>query len=308
MPDYYGNVAQAGAYMINSFADYKAKQAELDMKRQMQEREIAAQEKAQAAKQSGDMAFSGNDPISRGARIQMAHVGVFNAYTDNLLEIENKMNALQKKSEQQGYWDDESSMEMKRLGQYYKNNQTAFSLLSATANSGKFKYTKSDPDGGQLEAEFGSMRDFETWKAARSGETQAAADAKDNSIKKSIFPMLGKAQEQAASGGSGTSEPEPVPSKKADLPDGFVPSEEETSNKQAEVNDIKRELAKKMAQRDAELKNTGYRPNVVVGAAGAGMATSARSARSSDKDRAARVRNLDKEIEKLRSRAGGSGG
>jgi hypothetical protein len=202
MPDYYGGVAQAGAYMMNSGLDAITSQRKLNAEKEMQAQKLAAEERMQSARiasagGSGG-AFSGNDPISKGARIQMMSVGALNAQTDNLIELEDKMNGLQKAAEQQGFWDDKSSTEMRKLKAYYNNSQTAFSLLSKSSDGGKFKYTKQDADGGQLEAEFGSMRDFETFKAASSVTDNSEKDAKSKSIMQQVRETAAKYTQPSA--------------------------------------------------------------------------------------------------------------
>lgn len=307
MPDYYGNIAQAGAYMMNSGLDAIASQRKLEAEKEMQAQRIAAQERARADRQSGGGSFGGNDPISKGARAFTSITSALNAHSDEQINLSNELLKLDKTMQERGFGTDDDNIQRQRIQARMQNNDFALKMMTKSLGGGKFEYQTTDADGSTVKAVFDSAADLEAYKSMFKGNAPEIAAEKNNSLLTSIFGEKKTAPSQASSDGAGMSEPEPVQRQNADLPEGFIPSEEEVSSKQAEVNDIKKELAKKMAQRDAELKNTGYRPNVVVGAAGAGMATSARSARSSDKDRAARVRNLDKEIAKLKSRIGESG-
>jgi len=66
MPDYYGNVAQAGAYMLNSYADYKAKKMQLE-----QQKEEEAADRAFRSSQLERTAQLNTEARRDAARLQM---------------------------------------------------------------------------------------------------------------------------------------------------------------------------------------------------------------------------------------------
>lgn len=305
MPDYYGGVAQAGAQMMNSGLNAMAAQRKLEAEKEMQSQKIAAGERMQAARISaaGGGQFSGNDPVSKSARNHQGIAAGLNAATDAQFDLMGERSALEKSISSRGYGTEEDQLALRKLDARIANNDYVMKMMTKSLNSGKFEYNTTDADGSTVKAVFDSAADLEMYKATFKGNNQEEKTSKADAILKQV-QSIGSQNSQSGAESSG-SQVVPVAQQKAntDMPEGFIQSSEETGKKEYEAEQIKKEIAKLQAMRETEAKNTGYAPNVVAGAAGAGVATEGR-VRASDKDRARKVKELDKEIAKKKNQLG----
>ena len=168
MADYYGGVAQAGAYMMNSGLDAITSQRKLDAEKEMQAQKIAAQERMQAARISaasgGGSPFSGKDPASASVRNFQGVSGVLNSYSDTQFDLIGMKSAKEKEIESRGYGTDGDQLELRKLDARIANNDYAMKSMMKSLNSGKFEYNTTDADGSTVKAVFDSAADLEMYK------------------------------------------------------------------------------------------------------------------------------------------------
>lgn len=188
MPDYYGGVAQAGAYMMNAGLDAITSQRKLDAEKEMQAQKIAAQERMQAARSSGGgSAFSGNDPVSKGARSFSAITSALNAHSDEQINLMGELSKLDKTMQERGYGTDEDNTAKQRLQARLQNSDYAMKMMTKSLGGGKFEYNTTDADGSTVKAVFDSAADLEAYKSMFKGNSQEIAAQKNESIMGSIF-------------------------------------------------------------------------------------------------------------------------
>lgn len=304
MADQFGSIANAGAYMMQSGLRAITERREQDMKQQM------AQARLEAASARAGSGGGGKDPLSKGAMAFTGMRDMLNQYSDEQISLGKRLNELGSINGPLGPGDQE---EMARVRSRMANNELSLKMLTSQFGDGKFEVTRNQPDGSQVKATFNSALAYETWNNTAGGAAQAQDQAKESneSLLTKIFG--GQRTGQGAQGGQ-SAVPQAAPSmpnyadelgrtkkRGEDLPEGFTESESEVASDKGETERLKKELARLQMTREAEAKNTSFRPNVVVGAPGVGMATQAK-VRPSDKTRARNVRNLDKEIEALKKR------
>lgn len=305
MADQFGGVAQAGSYMMQAGLNAMNKRREMDMDREIAMARIAAAN----ARSSDGGGGGGRDPLSKGANTFMALSGMLDQYSNKQIELGSKLTQLQS---MQGPMSPDQQVEAARIQSSMRNNEYALKLLTSQFGDGNFEVTKGTPDGGQIKATFKSAAAYEAWNNTfnNSGRPEEAAQETNESLLTKIFGGQRTGQGQQGSPGQPPQGQAPMPEQdelgpvrkpKMDMPEGFEESEAEQVETSSETELLRKELARKMAQREAEAKNRSFRPNVVVGAPGAGVATEARF-RPSDKARARVVRNLDREIAELQKR------
>jgi hypothetical protein len=207
MPDYYGGVAQAGAYMMNAGLDAITSQRKLDAEKEMQAQRIAAQERMQSAR-SGGGAFSGNDPVSKGARSFTAITAALNAHSDEQINLMGEMSKLDKMMQDRGYGTDEDNTAKQRLQARLQNGDYAMKMMTKSLGGGKFEYNTTDADGSTVKAVFDSAADLEAYKSMFKGNAPEIAAEKNSSILGGIFGSRATAPRQAAPTGADMS---PVP-------------------------------------------------------------------------------------------------
>lgn len=210
MPDYYGGVAQAGAYMMNSGLDAITSQRKLDAEKEMQAQKIAAQERMQAARASagGGSAFSGNDPVSKGARSFSAITSALNAHSDEQINLMGELSKLDKAMQERGYGTDEDNTAKQRLQARLQNSDYAMKMMTKSLGGGKFEYNTTDADGSTVKAVFDSAADLEAYKSMFKGNAPEIAAEKNSSILGGIFGSKATAPRQSAPTSSDMS---PVP-------------------------------------------------------------------------------------------------
>lgn len=300
MADQFGSIANAGAYMMQSGLRAITERREQDMKQQMA---MARLEAANARSASG----GGKDPLSKGAMAFTGMRDMLNQYSDEQISLNKRLNELSAVNTPLGPGDQE---ELARVRSRLANNELSLKMLTSQFGDGKFEVTRTQPDGSTVKANFSTAAAYEAWNSTFGGAAQSQDQAAqtNESLLTKIFGG------QRTGQGPQASAPQAAPSmpnyadelgrtKKRgdDMPEGFTESESEVASDKGETEQLKKELARLQMTREAEAKNTSFRPNVVVGAPGVGMATQAK-ARPSDKTRARIVRNLDKEIEALKKR------
>jgi len=189
MPDYYGGVAQAGAYMMNAGLDSITSQRKLDAEKEMQAQKIAAEERMQSARiaASGGSSFSGNDPVSKGARSFNAITSALNAHSDEQISLMGEMSKLDKMMQERGYGTDEDSIAKQRLQARMQNNDYAMKMMTKSLGGGKFEYSTTDADGSTVKAVFDSAADLEAYKSMFKGNAPEIAAQKNSSILGGIF-------------------------------------------------------------------------------------------------------------------------
>lgn len=302
MADQFGSVANAGAYMMQSGLRALTERREQDMKREI------AMAKLSASGGGGGGGGGGRDPLSRGAAAFSGMRDMLNQYSDEQIALGKRRNELAAINGPLGPGEQE---ELAKVNARIANNDLSLKMLTSQFGDGQFEVTRVTPDGGQMKATFRSAAAYEAWNNTfgSQGQTQEQGKETNESLLTKIFGGQRTGQGQPSGSPQQSSEPmtnyadELGPTKRRDtsLPEGFQESEEETSTSRSDTAELKKELAKLQLQRESTAKGTGYRPNVVVGAPGVGMATEARY-RPSDKSRARNVRNLDKEIESLKQK------
>ena len=185
MPDYYGGVAQAGAYMMNSGLDAITSQRKLDAEKEMQAQKIAAEERMQAARISaagGGGAFSGNDPVAKGARSFSAITSALNAHSDEQINLMGELSKLDKTMQERGYGTDEDNTAKQRLQARLQNSDYAMKMMTKSLGGGKFEYNTTDADGSTVKAVFDSAADLEAYKSMFKGAGQGGKEEKAESI------------------------------------------------------------------------------------------------------------------------------
>jgi hypothetical protein len=188
MPDYYGGVAQAGAQMMNSGLNAMTAQKKLEADRAMQEERIAAQERMMSQRvAAGGGSFSGNDPVSKGARSFNAITSALNAHSDEQINLMNQMSKVDKTMEARGYGTDEDNIAKQRLQARMQNNDYAMKMMTKSLGGGKFEYNTTDADGSTVKAVFDSAADLEAYKSMFKGNTPEIAAEKNTSILSGIF-------------------------------------------------------------------------------------------------------------------------
>lgn len=211
MPDYYGGVAQAGAYMMNAGLDAITSQRKLDAEKEMQAQKLAAQERMQSARMSaGGGAFSGNDPVSKGARSFSAITSALNAHSDEQINLMGEMSKLDKAISDRGYGTDEDNIARQRLQARIANNDYALKMMTKSLGGGKFEYQTTDQDGSTVKAVFDSAADLEAYKSMFKGNAPEITAEKNASLLTNIF---GSKKTAPAQSGSADAEPmrtEPV--------------------------------------------------------------------------------------------------
>jgi hypothetical protein len=208
MPDYYGGVAQAGAYMMNSGLDAITSQRKLDAEKEMQAQRIAAQERMQSARSSGGGSFSGNDPVSKGARSFSAITSALNAHSDEQINLMGELSKLDKTMQDRGYGTDEDNTAKQRLQARLQNSDYAMKMMTKSLGGGKFEYNTTDADGSTVKAVFDSAADLEAYKSMFKGNAPEMAAEKNSSILGGIFGSKATAPRQSAPTGEDMS---PVP-------------------------------------------------------------------------------------------------
>ena len=212
MPDYYGGVAQAGAYMMNSGLDAITSQRKLDAEKEMQAQKIAAQERMQAAGSSGGGSFSGNDPVSKGARSFSAITSALNAHSDEQINLMGELSKLDKTMQERGYGTDEDNTAKQRLQARLQNSDYAMKMMTKSLGGGKFEYNTTDADGSTVKAVFDSAADLEAYKSMFKGNSPEIAAEKNSSILGGIFGSRATAPRQSDPTSSDMS---PVPVERA---------------------------------------------------------------------------------------------
>jgi hypothetical protein len=200
MPDYYGGVAQAGAYMMNAGLDAITSQRKLDAEKEMQAQKIAAQERMQAARASagGGSAFSGNDPVSKGARSFSAITSALNAHSDEQINLMGELSKLDNTMQERGYGTDEDNTAKQRLQARLQNSDYAMKMMTKSLGGGKFEYSTTDADGSTVKAVFDSAADLEAYKSMFKGNAPEISAEKNSSILGGIFGSKATAPRQSA--------------------------------------------------------------------------------------------------------------
>lgn len=211
MPDYYGNIAQAGAYMMNSGLDAIASQRKLDAEKEMQAQRIAAQERARADRQSGGGGLSGNDPISKGARAFTSITSALNAHSDEQINLNNELLKIDKGMQDRGYGTDEDNIQRQRIQARLQNNDFALKMMTKSLGGGQFEYQTTDQDGSTTKAVFSSAADLEAYKSMFRGNAPEVAAEKNKSLLTDIFGEKRTAPRMAGGQESGDVQAEPVP-------------------------------------------------------------------------------------------------
>jgi hypothetical protein len=198
MADYYGGVAQAGAYMMNSGLDAITSQRKLDALKEMQTQKIAAQERMQAARSSGGGSFSGNDPVSKGARSFSAITSALNAHSDEQINLMGELSKLDNTMQERGYGTDEDNTAKQRLQARLQNSDYAMKMMTKSLGGGKFEYSTTDADGSTVKAVFDSAADLEAYKSMFKGNAPEISAEKNSSILGGIFGSKATAPRQSA--------------------------------------------------------------------------------------------------------------
>jgi hypothetical protein len=198
MADYYGGVAQAGAYMMNSGLDAITSQRKLDALKEMQTQKIAAEERMQAARSSGGGSFSGNDPVSKGARSFSAITSALNAHSDEQINLMGELSKLDNTMQERGYGTDEDNTAKQRLQARLQNSDYAMKMMTKSLGGGKFEYSTTDADGSTVKAVFDSAADLEAYKSMFKGNAPEIAAEKNSSILGGIFGSKATAPRQSA--------------------------------------------------------------------------------------------------------------
>lgn len=198
MPDYYGGVAQAGAYMMNSGLDAITSQRKLDALKEMQAQKIAAEERMQAARSSGGGSFSGNDPVSKGARSFSAITSALNAHSDEQINLMGELSKLDNTMQERGYGTDEDNTAKQRLQARLQNSDYAMKMMTKSLGGGKFEYSTTDADGSTVKAVFDSAADLEAYKSMFKGNAPEISAEKNSSILGGIFGSKATAPRQSA--------------------------------------------------------------------------------------------------------------
>ena len=284
MPDYYGGVAQAGAYMMNSGLDAITSQRKLDAEKEMQAQKIAAEERMQAARiaASGGSSFSGNDPVSKGARSFNAITSALNAHSDEQISLMDQMSKVDKAMEARGYGTEEDNIAKQRLQARIQNNDYAMKMMTKSLGSGKFEYSTTDADGSTVKAVFDSAADLEAYKSIRSGNTPEIAAQKNSNILGGIF------------GGRTT-----ATNKSAQADDGVTVTPVQKS-KPTSVND---QVDSMMQDSGAETSDTPKNP----AATGGGGGRRGRTKEDADNESRMKVEALKKEFESLKGQKNSRG-
>jgi hypothetical protein len=198
MADYYGGVAQAGAYMMNSGLDAITSQRKLDALKEMQTQKIAAEERMQAARSSGGGSFSGNDPVSKGARSFSAITSALNAHSDEQINLMGELSKLDNTMQERGYGTDEDNTAKQRLQARLQNSDYAMKMMTKSLGGGKFEYSTTDADGSTVKAVFDSAADLEAYKSMFKGNAPEISAEKNSSILGGIFGSKATAPRQSA--------------------------------------------------------------------------------------------------------------
>jgi len=299
MPDYYGGVAQAGAYMMNSGLDAIASQRKLEAEKEMQAQKLASQERMQAARiaASGGGGFSGNDPVSKGARSFSAITSALNAHSDEQINLMGEMSKLDKAIQDRGYGTDEDNIAKQRLqarmsrgprggGQRLQariaNNDYALKMMTKSLGGGKFEYQTTDNDGSTVKAVFDSAADLEAYKSMFKGNAPEAVAEKNNSLLTNIFGSKKTAPRTAGSVDSEPMRTEPVPRAKAPTMD-------------EEVNSM-------LEERGVDQSEQPKNPSATGGGGRRG-----RTEADIDNERKLRIASLEKELDGLKNQKNSRG-
>ena len=285
MPDYYGGVAQAGAYMMNSGLDAIASQRKLEAEKEMQAAKLASQERMQAARiaASGGGGFSGNDPVSKGARSFSAITSALNAHSDEQINLMGEMSKLDKAIQDRGYGTDEDNIAKQRLQARIANNDYALKMMTKSLGGGKFEYQTTDNDGSTVKAVFDSAADLEAYKSMFKGNAPEAVAEKNNSLLTNIFGSKKTAPRTAGSVDSEPMRTEPVPRAKAPTMD-------------EEVNSM---LDERGVDQPEQPKNPA--------ATGGGGGRRGRTEADIDNERKLRIASLEKELDGLKNQKNSRG-
>ena len=283
MPDYYGNIAQAGAYMMNSGLDAIVSQRKLNAEKEMQAQKLAAEERMQAARlASGGGGFSGNDPVSKGARSFSAITSALNAHSDEQINLMGEMSKLDKMMQDRGYGTDEDNIARQRLQARIANNDFALKMMTKSLGGGKFEYQTTDQDGSTVKAVFDSAADLEAYKSMFKGNGQEAAEQKNSSILTGIFGSQKTAPRVGASADLEQTSAEPV-------------QKPRQSSMDQDVNSFMEERGADQAEQPKNPAATG------------GVGRRVRTSSDVDNERRLKIASLEKEFDAMKNQRNSRG-